>query len=273
MTSRLSRGSTGVVLALGVAALLPAAALAQDAPDFTMTWDASNDSVGANTYNWNNFGSLNGFGTWSVGQDSTESGPWTGWSYSGSLAGQNEIWTLEWDCVFNESVGVSAGANSAFVTANIVVTNNDIMNQNFSLLMTLPLSQVFLNPLERGSIVGTVTDLSFDDATVFAPQGGQIYTPMIDGADEVAGYLMGGGFSESAGGPLLSNTVGPADFGIPMPIAASQNADDSIGILLDFDLTPGDSASFTAIFEVLIPGPGALPLMALALLAGRRRRR
>ena len=156
------------------------------------------------------------------------------------------------------------------------MTNNDQFNtQNFSLLMSLPVNAVLVNPLERGSIVGTVTDLTLDDATVSAPTGSQIYTPMIDGVAEAAGLLMTDPFFTDAGGILFSNTVGPADFGVPVPIAASQDADSTIAILLDFDLTGGDSASFTAIFEVLpIPGPGGLPaLAALGLLAGRRRRR
>ncbi len=47
-----------------------------------------------------------------------------------------------------------------------------------------------------------------------------------------------------------------------------------VGIMLDFDLTPGDAASFTAIFEVIVPAPAGLPfLAALGLVAGRRRRR
>jgi hypothetical protein len=97
---------------------------------------------------------------------------------------------------------------------------------------------------------------------------------MIDGVGEVGGFLMDDPFSESAGGPLFSGTVGPADFGIPEAINASQTVDASIGILLDFDLTAGDSASFTAIFEVLIPAPAGLPILAaLGLVAGRRRRR
>ena len=126
---------------------------------------------------------------------------------------------------------------------------------------------------ERGSIVGTITDLSFDDATVFAPVGGRIYTTMIDSTPEAPGFLMNDPFSESAGGPLSSNTVGPADFGIPAPVGVSQDVDSSIGIFLNFDLTAGDTVSFTAIYQIL-PAPAGLPVLAaLGLIASRRRRR
>jgi len=257
------------VLAIAATAVVSNSALAQATPPaFTMGWTVGNaDTI---TYDWTQFGTLNGNGDWSVpGNEAI----WSGWNYTGTLVGDAGAWQLDWNTVFNVGEGVAVGVG-AFVTANIVVTNNDIVNQSFSLLMTLP-TGVLGVMLERGSIVGTITDLNFNDATVSAPVGGQIYTPMIDGVDEVPGFLMGGGFSESAGGPLFSNSVGPADFGLPTPIAASQTVDSSIGIMLSFDLTAGDSASFTAIFEVLpIPAPAGLPILAAAgLLAGRKRRR
>lgn len=265
MTSQRSIGAASGFAALAAVAFVPAA-VAQ-APAFNMGW-----TVGGGTtvdYNWAQFGTLNGYGDWNVPGNEAA---WTGWNYSGELTGGGGNWLLNWNCVFDVNDGVAAGG-SAFVTANIVVTNNDIINQNFSLLMTLP-TGVLGVVTEQGSIVGTVTDLTFDDATVFAPNNGRIYTPMIDGSNEVPGYLMADPFSESAGGPLFSNSVGPADFGIPAPVAASQTVDASIGILLDFDLTAGDSASFTAIFQVLIPAPAGLPILAaLGLIAGRRRRR
>jgi hypothetical protein len=136
------------------------------------------------------------------------------------------------------------------VTANIVVINEDVEIRNFGVEASVALSPV-LGPLARGSIVGTVTDLGFDDATVFAPVGSRIYTPMIDGFDEATGFLMEHPFSRSAGGPLFSSVVGPAAFGTPDALLATRNAESSIGIRLSFDLTPGDAASFTSIFEVV----------------------
>ncbi|MHC5007167.1 MAG: hypothetical protein ACYTGF_07400 [Planctomycetota bacterium] len=281
MTSRLFVGS--VVGALAAVVLLPGTAQAQ--PDFRMVWTAGDNA--AVDYSWNDvngqpggFGDYNGFAGWNVpGNEAV----WEGYNYTGTLVGSGQsgnpgdppgFWTLQWNCVFNDNVSGVAGPGGAFVTANLVVTNNDPINiQNFSLLMSLPVGAIVL-PEERGSVVGTVTDITFDDATVFAPVGSQIYTPRIDGVDEAPGFLLQDPFQASAGGPLQSGPVGPADFGVPVWVPSSQSIDTDIGILLSFDLTPGDSASFTAIFEVQpVPGPAALPLLAFGLLGSRRRRR
>jgi hypothetical protein len=269
----------GAVIA---AVLVPNIASAQ-APDLRMHWTAGGN--GTIDYSWDDvngvpggFGELLGYGAWDLPGDEAIR---TGWKYAGTLVGSDApgggqgdppgFWTLQWNCVFNEAVDGAAGTGGAFVTANIVVTNNDPLNiQNFSLLMSLPVAQI-LGPVERGSVVGTVTDITFDDATVFAPVGSQIYTPMIDGIAELPGLLLLDPFQQSAGGPLQSAPVGPADFGIPVPVTATQDVDTDIGIFLSFDLTPGDSASFTAIFEV-IPTPGVLPLLAMGLFIRRRRR-
>ncbi len=263
MSSRVSvRTTLVVVMALGVVTFGPPA-VAGDVPAFTMEWTTNDGTV---VYDWNQFGTLYGLGQHQVEGNSQD---WLGWRYEGNVVGLG--WELEWNAVFNDQAG-GLGAGGAFVTANIVVTNNDTTIQNFSLLMTLPtgpLDALF----ERGSIVGTVTDLSQDDAMVSASAGGRIYTPMIDGAPEAAGFLMIDPFSQSAGGSLQSAPVGPASFGLPGLVLISQSVDSSIGIALDFDLTPGDSASFTSIFEVFVPAPAGLPVLAaIGLLSGRRRR-
>jgi MYXO-CTERM domain-containing protein len=265
-----------------VAVALPAAA--QASPNLRMTWQAGDNS--AIDFNWNDVngepggvGSLNGFGEWDLpGADDT----WAGYDYTGALIGQGHSgnaddfpgqWMLNWDCVFSGADTGLVGINSVYVTANIVVTNTDLVNpQKFSLLISMPAFPI-ADPWERGSIVGTVTDLTGDDAFVSAPMGSQIYTPRIDSVDEMPGFLMSDPFTAGAGGPFLSGPVGPQDFGTPNWVQASQPVDDDIAIFLNFDVSPGDSASFTAIFEVAVPSPGALPLLGLALLRGRRRRR
>lgn len=273
MASRISPRST-LVAAIAVTSICGFASAGVETPAFLMTWDASGDGIGPNTYDWGTFGNLNGYGDWTVGTGPLQTGPWHGWSYSGALQGPGgNTWGLSWDCVFNDNAsGIAAGA-PAFVTANIVVTNNSPGVQNFTLLMTLPIGKAILAPVERGSVVGTVTDLTGDNATVSAPAGNRIYTPRIDGVNEGPGFLMGAPFSQAAGGAFLSSVVGPQNFGIPVLIPGTQSVDASIAIFLNFDLTPGDSASFTSIFEVQpVPGPAGLAVLAAMGLIRRRRR-
>jgi hypothetical protein len=277
MMSRVSaaRSAFGVVAAFGLLAAPSICHAGLTAPEFLMTWDANQDGLPSNTYNWDaghgGFGTLHPFGDHSVGQGQPphmQSGPWSGWAYTGTLT--NSLWTLEWNCVFNDDLSNTASGTGAFVIANIVVTNNSPATQNFSLLMSMPVARTISNPQVGGSVVGTVTDLTFDNATVSAPLGQSIYTARIDGVDEQ--QLMAAPFAQSAGGPLQSSVVGPDSFGQPLPVPGSQAVDTSIAIFLNFDLTAGDSGSFTAIFEV-VPAPGVVPVLAMFGLIARRRRR
>ncbi len=242
--------------AVAIVLVVCGAASAQVPPDFLMTWDASNDGADPSTFNWTTVGDI-------------QHGADTGWIYSGHLEDPN-YWSLNWSCAFSNAEGVAA-SGGAFVTVNMVVVNNDVEVQNFSCLVELPLASTIFSPLETGSIAGSVTDVTGDGATVFAPAGNRIYTPRIDGVDEAPGFLLEAPFNQAAP-PLMSAVVGPASFGF---IPATQDADTSIALYLSFDLTPGDTATFTSIFEISkIPGPGgAAALAALGLLGGRRRRR
>ena len=269
MASRVLSRPTAVAVA---AVLVVCGTTFAPPPNFLMTWDVSNDGIGQNTYNWTSYGNQPAFGSWIIGQGPLQTGPWTGWNYNGDLPGPSGLWNLHWDCVFNNDVGGVATGAGAFVTANIVVTNNDVFTQNFNLLMTLPVLRVISPaPKERGSNGGTVTDLTGDSATVSAPAGSRIYTPRIDGADEFPGFLMVAPFSTTAG--FFNSVNFAADFGIPVTVQSTQVVDTSIAIRLNFDLTAGDSASFTSIFEVIpIPGPGGIAILAALGLMRRRRR-
>ena len=251
-----------------------------------MTWDASSDGVGPEEYSWLQHGALNPYGLYTIDPlmvgDTQNPGSMTpipgsgtsatGWNYAGQLVGQNNLWTYEWNCIFDDGSGPGVATGGLpFITANLVVTNADQINtQTFSLLMTLNVPRVVVNPLMDGSIVGTVLDLTGNDATVSALTGSSIYTARIDFVDEQS--LMVDAFSASAGGPFFSGPVGPEDFGIPTPAVASQDVNTNIQIFLEFSLSPGDSASFISIFEI-VPSPGGLAVLGLAGLAGRRRRR
>jgi len=167
------------------------------------------------------------------------------------------------EVVISNGTAGPSGCGRPFVTGAINVINTSSITLAFQFLFTVPIVTPITSPMARGSVVGTVTDLTGDDATVSAPMGGSIYVARIDGVDEPGSVLMAAPFSQNAGGPLLSETIGPFDFGIPSPISASQDVDATISVSISFNLTAGDSASFTSIFEVFqvcgaccLSGPG-----------------
>ncbi len=276
--------AAGAIAVLGIASIALGGPIWD--PIFSMTWDASNDGVGAEEYSWYDYGALYPFGHYEIDPlrvgDTQNPGSMTpipgsgfsgyGWNYAGQLQSQSNLWTYEWNCVFDDgSGGGVATGGLPFITANLVVTNADQVNsQTFTLLMTLNVPRSVVNPLMNGSIVGTVLDLTGDDATVSALGSSSIYTARINSVDERS--LMVDPFAASAGAPFFSGPVGPEDFGIPTPEVASQDVTTNIQIFLQFELSPGDSASFVSIFEI-VPSPGGLAVLGLAGLAGRRRRR
>ncbi|MCA9292026.1 MAG: hypothetical protein KDA25_12920 [Phycisphaerales bacterium] len=220
----------------------------------------SGDNAGMQQYDWTNVGQINQNGD--------------GWDWvAPTIVGPGDLWSIdEWNCYMADgtSGGGVAGGTAVTLNANFVVTNNSANTETFTLVMTLNSGVVIADALMAGSVVGTVTDLTFDDATVAAVGGSSIYKGQIDGT--TVQTLLDDPFSQNAGGALQSSAVGPEDFGTPNHIASGEDLDTSISIVLEFTLTAGDSASFSAVFEV-IPAPAALPLLAGFGLLGRRRRR
>jgi uncharacterized protein (TIGR03382 family) len=171
------------------------------------------------------------------------------------------------------SVGWSLLVNpDPFVIANLVVTNNTLVTQTFSLTVSAPTGPI-ANACIGGSISGSVTDNNGDGATLETAPGTALYQALIDGG--TAATLLDDPFSVTTGS-FLTAIVGPASFGDPIPsqpylpgVAAS------IGITITFTLSAGDSAGFTSIFvvEECIPAPAALALFGVAGLVGSRRRR
>ena len=54
----------------------------------------------------------------------------------GKATDPNGLWVIEWDVTFGDQAFRTSGEACEFITASIVVTNNDIVTQNFQLLMT-----------------------------------------------------------------------------------------------------------------------------------------
>lgn len=158
------------------------------------------------------------------------------------------------------------------IGGNVAITNPTGSIQQYTLIFTLPVAPVLPSSITGGSISGTLTSLTADGVTVStAGAGTSFYTARIDGAPWQTLYADPQSFFVAGFG---SGTIPTVNFGAPIPSLPGPAVLTSIGIMLDFMLTPGDSASFTSNFVVLVPEPRLALLLVPALIAlGLRRSR
>jgi hypothetical protein len=149
-----------------------------------------------------------------------------------------------------------------FVTNNFTITNTSGSTQTYSLATSIGVSPTIPIGAMRGSIGYTLTNNVGASATL-ATSGVSIYRATIDG--NVARTLWDSPNSFSAGSTGASSN----DFGFPTREAAPESIDSTIGILITFSLTDGDSVSFTSNFDVqpvVVPVPAAAWLFGSGLL-------
>jgi hypothetical protein len=168
-----------------------------------------------------------------------------------------------------------------FVFANTVLQNTSGSTQTFFLNIVLPITANVGPPVViSGSIQGGVSDTGGIGGPPGAPGDGAllssvsptaIYRAALDGS--VVRTLLNHTSSVSAGA-FGSNSFTPSPSYLNEILPAT-NATTNIAIFLRFSLSPGDSASFTSVFNV-VPEPSTALLIGvgfLGLLAGARRAR
>lgn len=239
-------GASAVASAgLSVPALNMALSVGNDSGTDSWNWNPQGEHVGNNAKFPSGLPANDGMNFQYVG-----AGSW------GGLA-------LDWNIVANPD---------PFVFALIGVTNNTNATQTISLITTLPIAPAITpSSLIGGSTQGGLT-ADADGGVLASVPGGFMYRAMIDGVavGGIADLL--GGVSVPVG-PFLSGTTGPASFGNPIPSAPGPAAFTTIGIEHTFTLTPGDRATFTSSFVVVVPSAGALSVFGVAGVFASRRRR
>jgi hypothetical protein len=193
------------------------------------------------------------------------------WVFQGGDNGS--AWGLNWTMEAADVPGGAAGSPglSQFINANLAVTNNTDTFQTFSGLVTFMLPKEFVGgTLMNGSVSVSVQDVFQNGAEVRAVDDLPIYQSFIDGNSIKA--LFDDDFSLIA---TDGGTESDSDsFGIPAPMPGPE-ALVSISLMLNFEVSPYDTANVVGTYEIAsaIPAPGALALIAgFGLISSRRRR-
>ena len=198
---------------------------------------------------------------------------WTedGYHFSGSDLSNG--WSVNWSML-------SSSISAQSLILNFTVTNTSALEQTFFLFATdLLASPMVGSSLVGGSVSGTYTDLNGDGVLVSAPDAGSIYTAFVDAttADPFDGTVVGtllDGATGSAGNFLSGNFEG-SSFG-DFPTIPGQMGPETLlnyGMILEFTVSAGDTVGLTSSMAIAAPAPGALTLLGLAGVCGRRRRR
>lgn len=159
----------------------------------------------------------------------------------------------------------------------VTVINSGASAQDFAIDLTASTTPRGPASLVGGSMSGTLA--ADADGASFSTGGTMTgWTGLIGsgGSSTTAGSMFGSPLAVTAA-PFLTAQIPGQSFGMPIPSLPSVGMGNSVTIQLRFTLGAGDRLDLTTVYVVQassgIPAPGAACLLAVAGLAGRRRRR
>jgi len=183
-------------------------------------------------------------------------------NYSGELKEDPLFpdWIVTWD--FNANLAESF----ASIGSGLTIDNLSNETLEFVILLTVPLDHAYSPQVQYGGSAGfTIVGTGGGEIATLG-MGQSLWEAQLDGVEvgSLFDHPGGTGFTGS-GSSSTSGNLTPGVFG---PVL------DSIGIQLNFSLTPDDSVTVTGIFGMSeIPGPSTMALLGLGAVIGRRRRR
>ena len=195
-------------------------------------------------------------------------------NYSGNLVYLNpmnpfEVVNLGYNLNGKPDPGVGL-SNNVLISGNLAVENLFTNNIGVQLLVELPVASSFPGSDMGGSAaIGLTTN---GDGGSLASVGVPVWQALTDGTPVgPVASLFFDPFALTNSGFGSNSTSG--NFGIPVPINGGP-INSTIGIDINFSLTPADQASITSVVNAVpVPGPAGLALLAAAGLVIRRRRR
>jgi len=202
----------------------------------------------------------------------------TGSPFPTGIHGPSNEWEISvWNFNADGDPAGSGGSTGAKIGSVFTVTNNlpDVADPNanhlyFSIMVTMPVLPSG-NPTTffgNGGMTLTSPGSQFGAPGQITAIGNPIWNFMANGADVAS--LFGPGFNLGLTGAGTNSTSANLSAAQTAPLAGMHPT--TLGVRLDFDLTPGETVTFNGVFG-LIPGPGSLALLGLAGLVSRRRRR
>ena len=166
-------------------------------------------------------------------------------------------------------LGTGYSASAGVVSGSQTFYNMSASSRTYTYYQYAPVSGGSGGNVMNGSVTTTLTDLNGNGALLSTdPAGHAIYTATIN---DVAVQTLWDSPFGFAVGQFLSNATAPASFA-NVPLPSGVPADGNAGVVLRFTLSAGDAVSFAYTFNV-VPGPGALALLACAGCVTNNRRR
>jgi hypothetical protein len=177
--------------------------------------------------------------------------------------------SIHWSIACVAVLGTGLSASAGVVSGSQTFYNMSGSSRTYTYYQYAPVSGGSGGSVMNGSITTTLTDLNGNGATLSTnPAGSAIYTATIN---DVAVQTLWNSQFGFAVGQFLSGATVPASFA-NVPVPAGVPDDGNAGVVLRFTLSAGDAVSFAYTFNV-VPGPGAVALLACAGCATNGRRR
>lgn len=203
-------------------------------------------------------------GSWSGSFDMTELGSQTdlgSGTYSFTGNSPQAAWIFAWDLQANAD---------PFISGNLSFTNTTSSTQTFNVVLTLPIAPTITTAVDEYGELGFVLRDANNNgvATLSQNQWHGLINPLSPPPRLDMPLLIGSAFSCGGLGCSVNLTSAASANQIHAP--GDHPGDpviDSIGIHLNFGLSPGDTVAYTTRYEVIpaVPLPATAPLLVAGL--------